>query len=138
MRYSRLQFMNRFTDTELGRIFSAAKVSVPVEVWLAKFNAATPDADGTCIDTDNTETIAGLLGLEQAGLLDVGRTASDILGQPAVIPPQSLDGFSVGDIVRVLSPFDSIYPDSYEVIGVSGEAVNIAGVDFAPIYLEKV
>lgn len=138
MRYSRLAFMNRFTDTELGRIFSAAKVSVAVEVWLAKFNAATPDADGTCIDTDNLETISGLIGLEQAGLLDAGRTASDILGQAAVIPSQSLDGISVGDLVRVLSPFDSAYPDTYEVISVSGESININGVDFAPSYLEKV
>jgi len=138
MRYSRLAFMNRFTDTELGRIFSAAKVSVVVEVWLAKFNAATPEADGTCIDTDNLETISGLIGLEQAGLLDAGRTASDILGQPAVVPPQSLAGFSVGDNVRVLSPFDQVYPDVYPIISVSGESININGVDFAPSYLEKV
>lgn len=138
MRYSRLAFMNRFTDTELGRIFSAAKVSVAVEVWLAKFNAATPEADGTCIDTENQEVIEGLIGLEQAGLLDAGRVASDILGQPAVIPNQTLAGFSVGDTVRVLAPFDAAYPDTYEINSVSEESVNINGVDFAPSYLEKV
>lgn len=74
-RMSKLDYMNRFEDAELGAIYSAAKVNVAVEVWLAKFNAATPDADGTCIDLDDPRTVAGLQGMEAAGLLAPGRAA---------------------------------------------------------------
>lgn len=78
-RVSKLEYMNRFTDEELSAIYSMAKVAVPVEVWLAKFNAATPEADGTAIDLDDTRTASGLFALEAIGLLSSGR-ANEILG----------------------------------------------------------
>lgn len=78
-RLTKRQYMNLFTDTELAAIYSAAKAVVQIEVWLAKFNAATPDPDGTSIDLDNPETLAGLQALEGAGLIGPGR-AAEILG----------------------------------------------------------
>ena len=74
-RLSKLAYMNRFTDAELAGIYAAAKTVVAVEVWLAKFNATTPEADGTSIDLDDPRTIAGLQGMEAAGLLAAGRAA---------------------------------------------------------------
>ena len=72
-RVTKLEYMNRFTDEELGTIHSAAKVSVLVEVWLAKFNAATPESDGTAVDLDDERTASGLYALEAGGLIGVGR-----------------------------------------------------------------
>jgi len=74
-RVTKLEYMNRFTDTELATIYSAAKVSVLVEVWLAKFNAATPEADGTSVDLDDPRTVSGLHALEDGGLIGTGRAA---------------------------------------------------------------
>ena len=78
-RVTKLEYMNRFEDAELAAIYSAAKVSVLVEVWLAKFNATTPEPDGTAIDLDDARTQGGLLALESAGLLGAGR-AIEIIG----------------------------------------------------------
>jgi hypothetical protein len=72
-RLTKLAYMNRFTDTELGTIYSVAKTNIGVEVWLAKFNAATPEADGTSIDLDDPRTLGGLQALEAAGLIGAGR-----------------------------------------------------------------
>ncbi len=74
-RLSKLEYMQRFTDAELEGIYSAAKVSTAVEVWLAKFNAASVDADGTSIDLDDPRTVAGVNALESVGLIGVGRAA---------------------------------------------------------------
>lgn len=74
-RISKLNYMDRFTDAELAGIYTAAKTVVQVEVWLAKFNATTPDPDGTSIDLDDPRTVAGVQGLEAAGLLGAGRAA---------------------------------------------------------------
>lgn len=66
---TKLEYMNRFTDTELAGIYTAAKVSIDVEVWLEKFKLATE------IDLTDERTIAGLRTLEAAGLLVEGRAA---------------------------------------------------------------
>ncbi len=79
-RLSKLAYMNRFTDVELANIFAAAKGSLSVEVWLAKFSATTPDADGTAIDLDDPRTVAGLQALEAAGLLASGRATQILEG----------------------------------------------------------
>jgi len=129
-----LEFRNKFTLEEKRRIYQAAGVNIDVQIWLDDL-ASVKDSE---VDLNNPKTIEGVIAIEQAGLLDAGRTASDILGQPAVIPSQSLGGFTVGDSVRVLSPFNISYPDIYTIVSVSGESINIDGVDFAPNYLEKV
>lgn len=78
-RLAKLAYMNRFTDSELAKIYDLAKVHTDVEVWLAKFNAATPEADGTAVDLDDLRTQAGVQAFEQLGLLAPGR-AAEILG----------------------------------------------------------
>ena len=66
---TKLEYMNRFADTELAGIYTAAKSVIAVEVWLEKFKLATE------IDLTDERTIAGLQALESAGLLDTGRAA---------------------------------------------------------------
>ena len=70
---TKLEYMNRFTDVELVGIYTAAKTEVLIEIWLEKFKATTPNADGTAIDLDDPRTISGLQALEAAGLLAAGR-----------------------------------------------------------------
>ena len=72
-KFSRLQFMNRFTNAELGMIYTTAKTQVAIEVWLDKFKLAE------YIDSTDPDTVAGVQMLEQSGLLAVGR-ANAILG----------------------------------------------------------
>jgi hypothetical protein len=72
-RITKLAYMNRFTDNELAMIYTVAKTNVAVEIWLAKFNATTPDMDGTSIDLDDVRTTMGLHAMEAAGLLQPGR-----------------------------------------------------------------
>lgn len=66
---TKLQYMNRFTDSELAGIYTAAKTVVQIEIWLEKFKLATE------INLDNPETVAGLMAMEAAGLLTAGRAA---------------------------------------------------------------
>ena len=72
-RVTKLDYMNRFTDEELGLIYTVAKTNVGIEIWLAKFNATTPEADGTAIDMFDPRTVGGLQAMEAAGLLAPGR-----------------------------------------------------------------
>lgn len=66
---TKLDYMNRFTDAELAAIYTAAKSSVAIEVWLEKFKLATE------INLDDPRTIDGVNALEAAGLLAPGRAA---------------------------------------------------------------
>lgn len=66
---SKLEFMNRFTDLELAGIYTAAKSSVAVEIWLEKFKLASE------INLDDPRTVAGIQALEDGGLLAAGRAA---------------------------------------------------------------
>jgi len=69
---SRLDFMDRFTDTELAGVFAAAKASPAVEVWVEKVKAASS------IDLTDPRTVSGVQALETAGLIAEGR-ADEIL-----------------------------------------------------------
>lgn len=71
---TRLQYMGRFTDGELAAIYTAAKSVVQIEVWLEKFKLAE------FVDLDDPLTLAGLQGMEAAGLIGAGR-AAEILGE---------------------------------------------------------
>jgi len=66
---SKLQFMSRFTDAELVSIYTAAKASVAIEVWIKKLEAA---ADVTIT---NQATIDGVNALEASKLIGVGRAS---------------------------------------------------------------
>lgn len=69
---SRLDFMDRFTDAELAGVFTAAKSSVSVEVFIEKVKAASH------IDLTDPRTISGVQALEVAELISPGR-ADEIL-----------------------------------------------------------
>ena len=66
---SNLDYMERFTDAELAAIYTAAKTSVVVEVWLEKFKLATE------VNLDDPRTVAGVQALEALGILAPGRAA---------------------------------------------------------------
>lgn len=66
---TKLEYMNRFTDSELATIYTAAKTVVSVEIWLEKFKLASE------INLDDPYTIGGLQAMEAAGLIGVGRAA---------------------------------------------------------------
>ena len=66
---TRLQFLNRFTDSELAAIYTAAKASVQVEIMLDKFKSAE------FIALDDPQTVAGIDALETAGMIAAGRAA---------------------------------------------------------------
>jgi hypothetical protein len=66
---TRLAFMRRFTDAELATIYTAESQSVQLKVWMDKFRVAEE------ISLDDPEIIAGVNGLEQMGVLSVGRAA---------------------------------------------------------------
>ncbi len=70
---SPLAFRNRFTMDEKVAIYSAAKSSVAIEVWLADLQVATE------INLSHVQTIAGVQALEAYGLIGAGR-AAQILG----------------------------------------------------------
>ncbi len=76
---TRLAFLNRFTDEEAVAI-DLASIGTTVEAaymrrYMSKVNAAT------FIDLDRPDTRAGVMALEQNGLLDPGR-ALEILDAP--------------------------------------------------------
>jgi hypothetical protein len=72
---TKLEFMQRFTDAELDALYTVAKTNVAVEIWLAKFNATTPDDNGYSVYLDDQRTIESVYMLEQAGLIATGRAA---------------------------------------------------------------
>lgn len=69
---TKLEYMNKFTDTELATIYTLAKTNVGIEIWLEKFKLASD------INLDDVRTIGGVTALEQAGIIAPGR-AQEIL-----------------------------------------------------------
>lgn len=69
-RLTKLQFINLLGDEVYIAILSASKSSIEMEAWVRKFDAATPDLDGTSIDLDNQDTINGLNQLLAINLID--------------------------------------------------------------------
>lgn len=69
---TKLEYMNRFTDTELTGIYTAAKSVVEIEIWLEKFKVTTE------VDLTDPRTVSGVQALEDAGLIAAGR-AQEIL-----------------------------------------------------------
>jgi hypothetical protein len=64
---SKLDYMSRFTDAELATIYTIAKTSIQLEIWLEKFKVSQE------IDLSNPITLAGLKSLEALGILAAGR-----------------------------------------------------------------
>jgi len=67
--FTHLEIMARFTMEELASIYTAAKTTAGVEVWLDMFKLAQE------INVTDPQTISGLNSLEAAGLLASGRAA---------------------------------------------------------------
>jgi len=66
---TKLAFMNLFTDAELVTIYTAAKSSVAIEVWIKKLEAAKD------VTLSNQATIDGVKALEASALIGAGRAA---------------------------------------------------------------
>lgn len=66
---TKLQFMSLFKDEELVALYTAAKQSVQVEVWLEKLKLSE------MVDLMDPRTIAGVNSLAAAGLLTAERAA---------------------------------------------------------------
>lgn len=66
---SKLAFRNRFTQAEKVAIYTAAKTSVDIQIWIDDLNSAIT------VDLYDAFTIAGVKALETAGLIAVGRSA---------------------------------------------------------------
>lgn len=71
--FTKMEWMDRFTQAELASIFNAAKVSVDVEVWLERFRQSS------YVDPSDPRTVGGVQALEAVGILAAGR-AAEILG----------------------------------------------------------
>ena len=54
---SKLDYMNRFTDTELATIYTLAKTEVAIEIWLEKFKAVKDN-----VNLDDPRTAQGVHG----------------------------------------------------------------------------
>lgn len=59
-RLSKLAFLELFGDGRYLTLKALAPTNPAVALWLDKFQMATPDADGTSIDTSDPRTRAGL------------------------------------------------------------------------------
>lgn len=57
---TKLQFIERMGDPAYAAILQMAKADIGVEVFMRKFEATTPDEDGTSINLDDPRTIAGV------------------------------------------------------------------------------
>lgn len=64
-----LQYMSRFTQEELEKIYGLADVNLAVRVWVKMFERAD------VVDLDDARTVTGLQRLEAAGILGKGRAA---------------------------------------------------------------
>lgn len=69
---TKLAYMNRFTNAELVAIYTAAKSSIQLEIWIDKLKLASE------VDLNNEEVKAGLMALETMTLIGKGR-ADEIL-----------------------------------------------------------
>lgn len=64
-----LAFRSRFTQTEKRAIYTAAKTSVDVQIWLDDLAVAAE------VILDDVRTEAGVQSMEDAGLISAGRAA---------------------------------------------------------------
>jgi len=125
MELTKQEFIDRLTPQEFISIISAAKTDVEVEAWLFRFNNLT-----STINTLDPRTLQGL------GLL----VTKNIITQSRLeqISGSAWNGWHVGQIVRVLAPFDSSYPDTYPIQGFDpdNQVILVADSRFSEQYVE--
>ena len=139
MRLSVLEFRSRFTQAELRRLYAVAATPQGVDIKIYMDNLASVDpAEG--VHTTDERVQAGVQSLAAAGLLDepaadrVAAILSDDAGAPVVT---TQDGYTLGQMVRVLAPFDAAFPGTYAVAGFGPEAVLLdCGASMAAHFLE--
>lgn len=66
---TRLAFLDRFSVQELTTLYTAAPASPQIQVWLDMYRVSDE------INLDDPRLVAGVEGLESAGILSVGRAA---------------------------------------------------------------
>lgn len=126
MELTKQQFIDRFTHPEFTSILQAGKTDVDIEGWLFRFN----NADNP-IDTYDPRTVQGVESFVLKGLLTEQR-AQEILGL-------SWNGWHVGEMVRILPPFDASFPDVYPIQGFEPEfsTILVADSGFEEQFVEK-
>lgn len=67
--FSKLEFLNRFTDEELAGILDASKINSLIAVWVKKLDLAEN------VNISDERIINGINKLEEFGLLSTGRAA---------------------------------------------------------------
>lgn len=73
-RVSKLGFVGRLGD-DYRNILLASKASVDLEMFVRMLDWATPEADGTSVDLDDTRVVGALQAIEAAGVIASGRAA---------------------------------------------------------------
>lgn len=127
-----LEFRGRFTQDEKRALYAAAESVIDIRIWLDDLMAVT-EADG--VDTADERTVAGVQGLEAAGLIGEGR-ALEILGTEGPAAPP-VGGFVLGQLIRILPPFDITFPDTYPIAGFGPNCIELeSGTQFDIIFVE--
>lgn len=137
------QFRDRFTQDEKRAIYAAAAQVPDVRIWLDDLAAVTvvldPDDQTKVlsgVDLTDPRTVAGVQGLEAAGLIGTGR-AAEILALPAEeFPP--VGGFTLGQMVRLLPPWSASWPGEYPIVGFGASCVALEMGQFDPSFIEAV
>jgi hypothetical protein len=129
MELTKQQFIDRFTHPEFIGILNAAKTDVDVEAWLFRFN----NADNPILTTD-PRTIQGVESFVVKQLITQQR-AEEILGTTL-----TWDGWHVGQMVTILPPFNTAYPDQYPIEALDPVAgvITVSGTGFDPMYVQAV
>lgn len=76
-KFTRLEFFQKFTNTELVNIYTTAKTDIQIEIMLDQLKMAS------YIDVTDPTTITGVNSLEQFGLIETGRAATILEVQSA-------------------------------------------------------
>lgn len=66
---SKINFMNRFTDTELATILTVAKTNVAIEIFVKKLDLADT------VTINGLDAITGVNAMEAYGLIGAGRAS---------------------------------------------------------------
>lgn len=129
MELTKQEFIDRFTQTEVLAILTQAKTDVQIEMWLFRFNNVTD-----LIDSIDLRTVSGLNLLEAKGILTEQRV-EEICGTST-----SYAGFTLGQMVTLLPPFNASYSDQYpiEALDPVANAITVNGSGFDPIYVQAV
>jgi hypothetical protein len=137
------QFRDRFTQDEKRAIYAAAAAVQDVRIWLDDLAAVTVVLDPadqsrvlSGVDLTDPRTVAGVQGLEAAGLIGAGRAAEILDLGAEEFPP--VGGFTLGQMVRLTHPWSVSWPGEYPIVGFGPSCVTLEMGQFAPNLIEAV